>query len=128
MTPMKFLRANWERAGACLSILAGALTLLIGYQRISDANSVSDQLPYIISGGLLGIFLLGLGGLLWVSADLRDEWRELWMIRDALVRLAAGQSGAAGGSIAAWFDDISGADDEVVAAGGSRRRRADEQS
>jgi hypothetical protein len=25
----------------------------------------------------VGVFLLGLGGVLWLSADLRDEWRKL---------------------------------------------------
>jgi hypothetical protein len=34
-------------------------------------------MPYIASGGLGGIFLLGLGSTLWLSADLRDEWRKL---------------------------------------------------
>jgi hypothetical protein len=26
---------------------------------------------------MTGLFLLGLGALLWLSADLRDEWRKL---------------------------------------------------
>jgi hypothetical protein len=30
------------------------------------------------------VFLLGLGGMLWLSADLRDEWRELRAIRKRL--------------------------------------------
>ena len=35
-----------------------------------------------VSGGMFGLFLLGIGALLWLSADLRDEWRKL----DALDR------------------------------------------
>jgi len=117
MSPFTFLRRNWERVGAAVSILAGAVTLILGYHGLNDAHSVRDQLPWIISGGLLGIFLLGLGGLLWVSADLRDEWRELWLIRDALVRLAAGQPT---GSLGPWSEDA-----ETVSAGARRRRRED---
>jgi hypothetical protein len=91
MNPMLFVRTQWDRVGAWIAIVAGAVVLLLGWWGISGTTSVGRQLPYIISGGLFGIFLLGLGGLLWVSADLRDEWRELWVIRDALVKVAAGQ-------------------------------------
>jgi len=88
---MLFVRTQWDRVGAWIAIVAGAVVLLLGWWGISGTTSVGRQLPYIISGGLFGVFLLGLGGLLWVSADLRDEWRELWVIRDALVKVAAGQ-------------------------------------
>jgi len=40
--------------------------------------------PYIISGGIGGVFFLGLGATLWISADLRDEWRKLDRIEEAL--------------------------------------------
>ncbi|GAA0607643.1 hypothetical protein GCM10009547_06960 [Sporichthya brevicatena] len=93
MNPMTFVRAQWDRVGAWVCIAGGAIVLLLGWWGISGTTSVGRQLPYIISGGLFGVFLLGLGGLLWVSADLRDEWRELWSIRDALVKIAAGQGG-----------------------------------
>jgi hypothetical protein len=49
---------------------------------------------------MVGLFLLGLGALLWVSADLRDEWRKLDSIdrhlldRGSLPTASAG-SGAA---------------------------------
>jgi hypothetical protein len=38
-------------------------------------------MPYIASGGLLGLFLLGVAGVLWISADLRDDWRETRLLR-----------------------------------------------
>ena len=34
------------------------------------------------------MFILGLGALCWLSADLRDEWTKLDRIEDALNRLA----------------------------------------
>ena len=34
---------------------------------------------------MAGLFLLGLGALLWLSADLRDEWRKLDAIDRHLV-------------------------------------------
>ena len=125
---LAILRSEWDRAAALAALAVGVAAMINGWVGVSGTAYSAEQMPYVVGGGLLGIFLLGVAAVLWLSADLRDEWRELWMIRDALVRLAAGQSVAAGGSIAAWFDDISGADDDVVAAGGSRRRRADERS
>jgi hypothetical protein len=34
---------------------------------------------------MVGLFLLGLGALLWLAADLRDEWRKLDSIDRHLV-------------------------------------------
>lgn len=74
---MSWLRLQWDRVGAWVCIVAGAVVLLIGYIGVSGTPYTSEQLPYIVSGGLTGIFLLGVGGMLWLSADLRDEWRKL---------------------------------------------------
>jgi hypothetical protein len=78
---MKILRAQWDRAGAIAAVVIGLVALLIGYIGVSGTEYVVKQMPYIISGGLLGIFLLGLGTAMWLSADLRDEWRELRLLR-----------------------------------------------
>jgi hypothetical protein len=43
-------------------------------------------MPYIVSNGLFGIFLLGIAAVLWISADLRDEWRELRRVGTLLER------------------------------------------
>jgi hypothetical protein len=74
---MKYLRNQWDRVGAWLCVIAGAIALLIGYLGVSATLDTGEQLPYVVSGGMFGLFLLGLGALLWLSADLRDEWRKL---------------------------------------------------
>ena len=74
---MKYLRNQWDRAGAWLCVIAGAVALVVGYFGVSGTLEIGKQLPYVVSGGMAGLFLLGLGALLWVSADLRDEWRKL---------------------------------------------------
>ena len=43
-------------------------------------------MPYIVSAGLTGIFLLGVGAVMWITADLRDEWRELRRVGTLLER------------------------------------------
>lgn len=74
---MKYTRNQWDRIGAWLCVIGGAVALLVGYLGVSDTLNTGEQLPYVVSGGMLGLFLLGLGALLWLSADLRDEWRKL---------------------------------------------------
>lgn len=81
---LDWARTQWDRALGALAVLAGAILLLVGWVKISDTGFVSEQLPYLASAGLGGVFLLGLGGMLWLSADLRDQWRELRGIRSRL--------------------------------------------
>ena len=75
---------RWERALAVLSVVVGALALLIGWLGISRATLTTEQLPYLASGGLLGLFALGLGATLWLSADLRDEFGALLRIKNLM--------------------------------------------
>jgi hypothetical protein len=82
-----WLRNEWDRAGAWLAIGVGALALFLGYAGVSNTEFTAEQLPYMVSGGLVGIFLLGIGGMLWLSADLRDEWRTLDAMDAKLDRL-----------------------------------------
>ena len=62
-------------------VVAGAVLLIVGWFHVSDTGFVAEQLPYLASEGLGGVFLLGLGGMLWLSADMRDQWRELRAMR-----------------------------------------------
>lgn len=84
MEPTKWLRLQWDRSLAWLLVAAGAVALIIGWVGVSGTAYSAEQLPYIISGGIGGIFLLGVGATLWLSADLRDEWRKLDRIEEAL--------------------------------------------
>ncbi|MDQ1506530.1 MAG: hypothetical protein QOD57_4257 [Actinomycetota bacterium] len=82
MALLKYVRDEWDRVSAWVLVVVGLLALLFGWLGVSGTEYVAEQNPYIISGGLLGMFCLGLAAMLWLSADLRDEWRKL----DALQR------------------------------------------
>lgn len=84
MALMKLVRAQWDRAGAVTAVLLGLLALLLGWIGTSNTEYVAGQMPYIVSGGLLGLFLLGVGAVLWLSADLRDEWRQLRVLAEEM--------------------------------------------
>jgi len=81
----KWARGQWDRIGSWVAFGLAALLLLLGWQGTSDAVFTTQQIPYLISGGMGGLLLSAVGATLWLSADLRDEWRKLDEIRDALL-------------------------------------------
>ena len=80
----KVLKKQWDRVIALALTVVGAVFLISGWVGVSGTAVLSEQSPYMVSGGLGGIFLLGVGATLWISADLRDEWRKLDRIEQAL--------------------------------------------
>jgi hypothetical protein len=112
---LSWVRDQWDRVGAVVLVIIGALALLLGWIGISDAVLPSEQLPYLLSGGLVGVFLLGLGTTLWLSADLRDEWRKLDHLEDIVLgRLDADDDASPTGD----------ASEVLVATNGHRTSRA----
>ena len=81
---MNFLRNQWDRVAAWALVVLGFVILLLGWLGVSDAVLTTEQLPYIVSGGLGGVCCIGVGVGLWLSADLRDEWTALREIADRL--------------------------------------------
>jgi hypothetical protein len=53
-------------------ILAGAIVLIVGYSGIRQQADVALQLPYVISGGLGGLFLLGAGVAVFLAGTLTE--------------------------------------------------------
>lgn len=76
--------SHWDRLAAVISTVAGVVVLVLGWQGVSQSALPAGQIPYVISAGLGGMFLLGVAGTLWLSADLRDEWHKLDRLERAL--------------------------------------------
>lgn len=94
MEIMKALRAQWDRALAIGISVLGLIVIGLGWLGVSGTGYVAEQLPYAISGGIFGLFLLFVGATLWLSADLRDEWRKLDSIDSRLERIFADEEPA----------------------------------
>ena len=87
----RWVRAQWDRVLGAVAMAGGGVAILAGWFGVSSTTVVAEQIPYVISGGLGGLFLLGVGATLWLSADLRDEWRHLADMEDHIAeRLRAG--------------------------------------
>jgi len=79
-----WLRLQWDRVFGCAFVVTGAVALLTGWSKVSATPYPAEQIPYVVSAGLGGLFLLGVGATLWHSADLRDEWRKLDRLEEKL--------------------------------------------
>ncbi len=95
MDIMNLIRTYRDRIGAIGCTAVGALLLVLGWNGVSKEIYPAGQIPYVISDGFGGLFLLGVGAILWLSADLRDEWSKL----DALDQRLETLADLAGGSV-----------------------------
>ena len=84
MDSLRQLMSQWDRLLAIVLTVLGGVFIFLGYIGVSRHGLTAEQMPYISSGGLGGIFLMGVGAALWLSADLRDEWRKLDRIETLL--------------------------------------------
>ncbi|GAA0621456.1 hypothetical protein GCM10009547_25220 [Sporichthya brevicatena] len=117
MDVLTVLKSQWDRIAAVVCVLLGVVLLIVGYQGIADSPYVAEELAYLISGGLGGVFLLGVGATLYISADMHDEWRKLDRIEEAILSLRS-DGGSDGGPDR--FDDLV----EPVAEARASRHRA----
>ena len=70
-------KRQWQRIVAIAGAVLGALFLFLGWFGVSGSDLTTEQIPFLASGAVGGLFLLGLATTLWLSADLRDEYLKL---------------------------------------------------
>jgi hypothetical protein len=84
-----------DRVVATTLAVVGAVLLFLGWRGLSQTVFPAEQIPFVASGGLGGLFCLGVAGVLWLSADLHDEWRKLDRIEQRLARWTEAEHEAA---------------------------------
>lgn len=87
MDVLTWLRAQWDRVLGFVLVTAGAVALVVAYEKAAGTQYLAEQITVLISGGLGGIFCLGAGATLLVCADIRDEWRKLDRIESVLLEI-----------------------------------------
>jgi hypothetical protein len=81
-----FVRANARVLIAAGLLITGVVIVLLGWYGAANTNILTEQVPYLISGGLLGMALIIVAAVVGSSASLERENREL---RRDLTRLLA---------------------------------------
>jgi high-affinity Fe2+/Pb2+ permease len=71
------IKQQWDRVLALLAAAIGVLSLVLGWVAVSGVSLVTQQIPFLISGAVVGLVAFGVTSTLWISADLRDEWAKL---------------------------------------------------
>ncbi len=62
---------------AIVAMVAGAIALLLGWYGVSGTFDPGEQMSYLVSGGLGGIFLAGVGAALVSSSNMREATRKI---------------------------------------------------
>jgi len=78
-TPDDAAERWWLIAGLVLPAL-GLAAIVLGWWGASGSAYPSEQLPYVISGGLLGVGLIVAGGALFVRYSL-TRYLRFWLVR-----------------------------------------------
>ncbi|MGH2784770.1 MAG: hypothetical protein ACRDJ1_05885 [Actinomycetota bacterium] len=99
-TTSDFVRANARVLIAIGLLIVGIVIVLLGWYGAANTNILTEQVPYLISGGLLGMALIIVAAVVGSSASLERDNRELR--RDLTRLLAAGAGGAQGASLASF--------------------------
>jgi hypothetical protein len=89
-TPADFWRWVWTSTRPYLGyilIAVGFLLLLFGYLGVSREVYVGRQIPYVVSGGLLGVAAVTLGSRLLLIQDLRRDSGRLDRLEQAVLEL-----------------------------------------
>jgi len=74
MDLINLAKKQWDRSAAIVSTGIGAIALILGWLGVRGTPVLAEQTRYIVSGG----------ATLWLSADLRDEWRKLDRLEECL--------------------------------------------
>ena len=111
------LKSQWDRVLAIALAFVGGIVLLVGWIGVSGASLVTEQVPYLASGAVVGLVLFGVATTLWLSADLRDEWAKLDDIYTALTQRQEGEGNVSTSQLPTSVDDA-----ETSGAGGRTRR------
>jgi hypothetical protein len=75
---------EWDRVAGFTLAAVGGVLVVAGGLAAQGAPTTIDSLSYIATAGLIGLFCLGLGVGLFLSADLHDEWHKLDRIEAAI--------------------------------------------
>ena len=91
---------HWRTLAALGLLVLGGVLVMLGWYGTAYTNIFTEQIPYLISGGLLGLGLIVVSGFLAVSSiqarEIRELRRDLLRVLEALPAGGAPRGGAKG--------------------------------
>jgi hypothetical protein len=81
---MEDRNTNMLRLLAGVLMLAGVIAVLLGFLGVRDQANIELQIPYLMSGGLGGLALIGLGALALLQHQMRKQEQRMARITDEL--------------------------------------------
>jgi hypothetical protein len=85
---------------ALVLLIAGILLVILGWYGAANTNILTEQVPYLISGGLLGMALIIVAGVVGSSAGLERDNRQLRRDLMQAIEAAPGRPVVAGTPVA----------------------------
>jgi hypothetical protein len=79
-----WLRENWERSLGVVCLAAGAVATICAFLGVRSSRFLTEDLSYLISGGVGGLLLIGVGATLLVTAHLHVMRRDLLRAADVV--------------------------------------------
>lgn len=107
---------RWRAVLAWVFMLAGGVAILVAWYQVRDLPEVFLQMPYLISGGVGGAVLIGLGAALLITQDFRDDKQRLEALERKIAELedvVVTQAEIIGEAIAILSAAAEGAESEV---------------
>lgn len=81
------LVSRWRAVLAWAFIALGGLAILLAWREVRSLDEVWRQMPFLLSGGVGGAVLVGLGGALLITQDFRDDKRRLTALERKIAEL-----------------------------------------
>lgn len=84
---------RWRIVASILLLVTGIALVMLGWYGAANTNILTEQIPYLISGGLLGLGLIIVAGVFAASASSERDARILHsQIADVLARAPSGRT------------------------------------
>lgn len=99
------IRDQWRMLSVLATLLLGVVFIMLGWYGAAHTNIITEQIPYLISGGLLGLGLILLSGIMAYSFVIERQNEQL---RRDIARALAQPRTVTTTAVAAPVDAVAG--------------------
>ena len=91
--PARPVEIEWRRATGALLVVAGLVGVCIGWFGVSGTDAVWKQIPFVVSGGIGGSALIGLGVALILTFEHARDRQQVEALMARIQELEYGLAG-----------------------------------